>query len=498
MALRTQNNAQILTGDTLADRPAAASIPNAGVLFHDTSSGDCSILQIYANGTHAWEPFCTGSSGVGGWPDYVVSLSDPLAPFQSINTAIAAAVANGHGQGDPTIVHVFPGTYTENVVLRAGISVVGFQFDEATAVDTAHLTFTGRPIISGTVTNVNEPGYFLLANIILLAPASTGAPCNLITTQATFVSFNLDRIFLLAESAQVCVYAGGPGGAVSPNATFSITDSVVIAAGTLNSGIVTSLTTTSPQSLLASTVMDRCIVIAGPTNPPGQSAFSAQGGNFNISRSNITGRVHAAFASVINKITDTTVTNVSDEAILINHDATVFFYGGVIDVLLDSAAGPVNSVVLGSGGGGASVFVPQNISLPNSRLLATGSSLTITESFSGTTGRTIAYGALPNALPYSTTITLLEHWDLVTVDLTGQGSGSMVTLPPLATVWPGHVLRVKNIGGSGGVTLQVQASGSENIDGVSGTPITVPNTPSPGGAVAFIPDQISNTWIQVQ
>ncbi len=68
MALRTNVRPWVLIGDTVADRPSAyAPGVGQGFLFHDSSTGDCSVMSVEpSTQVHTWEPFCCGESGCSG------------------------------------------------------------------------------------------------------------------------------------------------------------------------------------------------------------------------------------------------------------------------------------------------------------------------------------------------------------------------------------------------------------------------------------------------
>lgn len=172
MALHTAVNAQVLIGDTIADRPNPATVPTEGTIFHEKTTGNCSVLVISAAGVHLWDQLCavpgptgpTGATGLVQWPKYVVSKGDPVAPFATISAAIAAAVAAGHGSANPATVLVHPGTYTENVTLRGGIAVVAF--DQSVNLVAGGSTNT---TISGNVTcNAGDSGNFVLNGFFVL------------------------------------------------------------------------------------------------------------------------------------------------------------------------------------------------------------------------------------------------------------------------------------------------------------------------------------------
>lgn len=219
--LRSQNNAQILTGDTIADRPAASTIPNAGVLFHDTATGDCSILMISQVGAHTWEPFCSGASGSLEWPDYVVSKVDPLAPFKTIGSAIAAALAAGHGTGNPAVVLVHPGQYTENITMQPGISVVAFNAiadlisgdlndtsivgTVTCAINEGHYTLTGFGIQGNVICSANSSDLFLTDVSILTAVGDQ------VLYSGTGGTLQISDSIFTQEGAGACINMSGGG-----------------------------------------------------------------------------------------------------------------------------------------------------------------------------------------------------------------------------------------------------------------------------------------------
>jgi hypothetical protein len=61
---------------------------------------------------------------------YIVG-KDATDPYALIHTAIAQAVADGHGIANPAIILVKPGTYTEDVVEYPGINVISLMNDKA-------------------------------------------------------------------------------------------------------------------------------------------------------------------------------------------------------------------------------------------------------------------------------------------------------------------------------------------------------------------------------
>lgn len=63
--LRTQVAPQVLIGDSILDRPNPAEMPQ-GTLFHESTTGTCSVLVINdATQVRRWEAFCGGTGPTG-------------------------------------------------------------------------------------------------------------------------------------------------------------------------------------------------------------------------------------------------------------------------------------------------------------------------------------------------------------------------------------------------------------------------------------------------
>lgn len=120
---------------TLAERPPAAA-QRAGTLW---TAPDGTVYQVQRNpvtGAQTWLAVAgPGAAGAAGWSKYVVApAAGPPAPFQSIQAAVAAAVADGHSELNPTTVVIFPGAYAGNVTLAPGVNLLGLGGRDAEAV----------------------------------------------------------------------------------------------------------------------------------------------------------------------------------------------------------------------------------------------------------------------------------------------------------------------------------------------------------------------------
>ncbi len=101
--LRPQVAPWILVGDTIIDRPSPYGAGlRQGTLFHDSATGDCSVLVIYPEtGIHAWEGFCTGASGSSG------AGGGALLKWHGGNTSGTVIVGNNYYLADdPALVRI--------------------------------------------------------------------------------------------------------------------------------------------------------------------------------------------------------------------------------------------------------------------------------------------------------------------------------------------------------------------------------------------------------
>lgn len=147
-----------------------AKIPVGNFFFAKDDGPDGSLYFLSITGSvRSWKKI-GGSSA--GWPKYVVSKGDPLAPYTTIQSAIDAAVGAGHDPTNPAVVLVHPGIYTENITASLGVDLVSFDNE------------LGRnTTIKGTITIPPYPGadtaYITIAGFCF----DTNGPAN-------FLSFN--------------------------------------------------------------------------------------------------------------------------------------------------------------------------------------------------------------------------------------------------------------------------------------------------------------------
>lgn len=105
--LRTNVRPWVLVGDTLVDRPGPyAPGVGQGFLFHDSATGDCSVLSVEpSTQVHTWEPFCCGESGCSGGSSGLALLKwhGVAAQGTLISNATLNYVSDGPGPGDEFI-----------------------------------------------------------------------------------------------------------------------------------------------------------------------------------------------------------------------------------------------------------------------------------------------------------------------------------------------------------------------------------------------------------
>jgi hypothetical protein len=135
-------------------------------------------------------------------------------PYQTIQAAINAAVADGHTSNDnPAFVEIYPGTYTENLALSPGVHLIG----EGTKT-------TNIPAATGIGSEVIVIGNMTYAN----SNALTRTQNRLILRGITFTVLN-GIVFVMSGTAAVqvntyeCVFQKQTGGDVNP--TFQFTNS---------------------------------------------------------------------------------------------------------------------------------------------------------------------------------------------------------------------------------------------------------------------------------
>lgn len=197
--IHTQVHPRVMTG-LQADRPVH---PDENGLVY-VSETDISVWDAFANGgAGAWRA-AADTPAAAGWPDYVVSKGDPVAPFSTIQSAIDAATL----AGVEALVLVHPGTYVEDITMAARVRVIGLP----TVAAGVGSLISSDVIIQGTVTidNLTDGFTFLLANI-QVQPAS-GAVGVHINTAANNQRYVLQNCAIVTDNAaSILCDASGSG-----------------------------------------------------------------------------------------------------------------------------------------------------------------------------------------------------------------------------------------------------------------------------------------------
>jgi hypothetical protein len=171
----------------------AAPIAGSVILPGDTALGDPGRWVIVGSGG--------GPVALVGAPlPYVVqppgSLPDLAAAgwqnvYPTITAAITQALADGHGQGDPTVISVLPGVYTEDISMQVGISVEGLGSSQFGAGDQVEIIGVVSLDAPGVV------GSFLLENVTI-----TGH----ITMNIAHGVSVLRKVFIVASGSPAIVF----------------------------------------------------------------------------------------------------------------------------------------------------------------------------------------------------------------------------------------------------------------------------------------------------
>lgn len=235
----------------IASRPAPEVTP-LGYIFHATDTLDTFVRAINpVTNAPRWDALGNGATGM--LTKYWVNVAgqQPAAPYVSIQTAVNAAVADGHGSAHPAVIFVLPGTYSENVTLPSGISLRGME-----GVD-LEVTLAGTLTISGSLIGVE--GMSVTGGLTLTTP--TGA---VIFKNSKFQASGRDTITLSGTSA---------------GSTFRFDDCEIIAP--LGFIVVR-------QSVDAVFIFRRCILTAVITS---DVAFFQSSSEVILNRCDITGRL---------------------------------------------------------------------------------------------------------------------------------------------------------------------------------------------------------------
>lgn len=125
------------------------------------------------------------SDNLFGISPYIVNNSN-AAYYQTVQAAINQAVADGHDETNPANVFIYPGTYTENVMLASGIYLQGITNGRG---------FISTIVIAGSVTaNAVATNQFVVQNLEIIPPTGNA----LILTGTDPIRFFGDSLNIVA------------------------------------------------------------------------------------------------------------------------------------------------------------------------------------------------------------------------------------------------------------------------------------------------------------
>ncbi len=246
------------------------------------SAGNLNILGPNSALT-GYSPWTVGSGATAtvnmpGTVKWVVNATANLGTHTTIQAAITAASA-----GDD--VFITPGTYTENLTLKAGVNLVAYAADSS-------LNGTGNVIINGTCT-LTTAGTVSLSGIQL----QTNSAAFLAVTGSAASIVNLTNCYLNASNSQGITFSSSSSSAqinvnnCSGNVGSNTKFFDISGAGTLffqycnftNSGVATTASTAS-----AGVLAFKSSQILSPITTSGTNLFASFQTNFNAQPLNVT------------------------------------------------------------------------------------------------------------------------------------------------------------------------------------------------------------------
>ncbi len=211
---KTQFNTPLEVG-LLANRPVPANV-RPGSYFYATDGGLYLCVGDPTTGIRRWDS--VGGGSFGTLPKYFVSPTSPaqpLAQYQTVQAALAAAVADGHGGAVHAVILVYPGTYTTAgpITLVDGIDIIGLgsyqggdvvlASNVVSANDMSHgvtlrgLTITGNIELTGLLTQI------VSLQECTITPAVAAAAIEQNTVAAT--SITLDNCILTGNASPAII-----------------------------------------------------------------------------------------------------------------------------------------------------------------------------------------------------------------------------------------------------------------------------------------------------
>jgi len=428
---KTQDKVNVIIGP-VANRPVAANVQPGTISYTSDAPPSIDIADA-TTGVRTWQPL-SGSGGNSALPKYWVSPPglNPVAAFTDVQSAINAAVLDGHSASARVEVLVNPGFYgtgSGQLVLKDGIDIVGLgvPFDKDIAP-----------------TSLFQAGDVVILDPVVLDPSFT--KCGIVGiwlnqgvdlgTNASVTNLELTRSRVQSSNAGAFTFTGAP--TTTPQVVLEETQIVGAAPTSKGLGFSTAVNLTMKRSSIA-------------LNSKAQVALSRAGGTLIAEDTAINGSIlyTALSASETYRRCDLTLNGVSAIAFGAT-GSTVSWTGGsilgavagtsfsgtgtinLVDVVTDANAFTIPSTVTANTSGILRGFIEQKVCAANK------------------------------------TITNVDA-DLYLFDTTA--SGRTCNLPVLATVPKGTVVRVgMQISGANPIT--VSPNGGELINGTAATFVT--------------------------
>ncbi len=265
---------------TLSGTGAGKTITgNTGGALSPTA-GNWDILG-YNSAITGYSPYTTGSAStlrvqMPGTVKWVVNPTANLGTHQTITAALAAA-----SSGDT--IFVTPGTYTEDITLKAGVDIVSYQGEgrtpQVTLVGKATATFAGTCTLSGIRLQTNSDFFLVVSGSSATIVNLIG--CYLNCSNNTGISFT-------SSSASAVINIDDCRGNI---ATTGITYFATSSAGTINinfSILSNTGNSTTASTISAGTVQMSRTAIAFPVTTSATGAFNATYTQFSTNATNTT------------------------------------------------------------------------------------------------------------------------------------------------------------------------------------------------------------------
>lgn len=354
--------------------------------------------------------------------------------YTTIALALTAAVA---GQD----IFIRPGTYTENLTMKAGVSLVGMpgdNFGQSTGaavkiIGKLTITFNDRVVISNI---------WLQTNSDFIISSNNGA---LITLNNCYINALNNTAISLASGAINLRNCQGQTGTTGI-ATFAVTDAATV-------GIYDSIITNGGNTLTANTATNGCLVniwnstIQGYFTASSTCQFDLKNSSFGLSALNTTAFTHASTTTGLATVDNCRFFSGTASAVSVSAGATLIITNSVIN--------STNAAAIA----GAGIIAASTLSFIN-----TSSTITTTTQTPLVTSNDAWKVTTPGAYPYTT----VPQDRMILVD-----TSSARSIVPLASPTKGQFHRIKDsVGSAAANNITITPSGA-NIDGAASSVINV-------------------------